>query len=208
MPVKEKPQFTILKEFDAEDLGIPFKVKLIDSVREVINPETGIIDNIIIPNVPGLVKCAALARILEPRKLSGSELKFVRKAFKVPANKLAERIGVSAEHLSRCEAGERVLSTGTEKCLRISLFLHNSKLPEGIEDENQKDEKLVNLLQVYRKAIDRIENILDEMKINSAFPSDEELVLFFKVEQKTDLLFEDLKNIKWCANDEEQPLAA
>ena len=79
---------------------------------------------------------------------------------------------------------------------------------EGIEEENEEDENLIKILRIYRKAICRIEDILDEMKITSAFSSDDQLVFYFKVEQRADLLFEDLKNINWCTNDDEQPLAA
>lgn len=198
MPTTERKKIIRLAEFSAVDLGIPFEVTLLDSVKQVINPKTGEVEKTIIPNVPGLLKCVAMSRILLARKLSGSELKFIRKAFKMPAKTLADKIGVTPEHLSRCESGERVLSAGAEKCLRISVFVSNSKLPENIEEFTAGDDELARHLEIYRGAFSRISKILDEMKIDSAHLAGDELSLAFRAHSEEDKdLFADDKNADW-----------
>lgn len=204
LTIEERIEPTVLPVFDADDLGIPFKVKLIDSVSQIINPEDGDVLKTIIPNVPGLLCSVAMARILEPRKLSGPELKFVRKVFRVPAKKLAERIGVSPEHLSRCEASDRVLSVGAEKCLRISLFLDNFKLPKDIVTDECEDEKVKAFAQKYTSAVKRIEEILDDMKITSAHPVEDELILAFQTQRVTEDLFSDDPQASWHSNENVQ----
>jgi len=214
MPSKKNLKTVVLPEFDAAELGIPFQVKLLDSVEQVLNPATGKVEKTTIPNIPGLIRCAAMARILVPRKLSGPELKFIRKAFRTPAKKLAETIGVSPEHLSRCEAGDRVLSAGAEKCLRISVFLENFKLPEDIDstdltDAKEKSEKIRRFIEIYKKAIIKIENILTDMRIDAAHCVNDELILAFTVVRRSpEDLFKDDLDADWSSNDSEYSLAA
>lgn len=193
-----------IPEFCANDLGIPFKVILVDSVTQFVDKDTGEVVKTLVPNVPGLLDCVAMARILHERKLSGPELKFIRKVFGEPAKKLAEKIGVSPEHLSRCEADDRVLSVGAEKCLRISLFLDNFKIPEDILGDTKVTEKIAESVEAYRNALKRIESILDDMKINPAYSADDELCLAFKIHRREDDLFVDDPNAAWCSREAEQ----
>jgi DNA-binding transcriptional regulator YiaG len=209
MATKKNLKSVTLPEFEPTELGIPFKVMLLESVKQVFNPTTGKVEETIIPNVPGLLRCAATARILESRKLSGPELKFVRKAFKVSAKGLAEKIGVTPEHLSRCEAGERVLSAGAEKCLRISLFLDNHQLPPNIEELADGNEKVEKYVEIYEKAFAKIRNVLNDMNINVAHSIDDELILSFRVSNPLDEdLFEDDLSADWSENDQHQSVAA
>lgn len=187
----------IIPEFDAVDLGIPFKVVLVDSVSEVVDPSTGEVVKTIIPNVPGLLKCVAMARILESKKLSGAELKFVRKVFGIPAKKLAERIGVTPEHLSRCEADDRTLSIGAEKCLRISLFLDHFKAPKELSFGDDCSEEVKILANKYENAFGFIKAILDDMQINPVHLADKKFELTFTTRRVNEDLFEDDPNASW-----------
>lgn len=122
----------VVDEFEAVDLGAPFKVFLHKAVTVTFDPKTGNPVKYSIPNPEGLLRTIVLTRILEPRKLSGAEVKFIRKALGLKQKDLAQRIDITAEHLSRCEASQLVMSPTTEKLLRIfglktAIKLHKCK---------------------------------------------------------------------------------
>lgn len=119
-----------LSEYDASDLGAPFKIILCNAVKQTRDNSTGEVLSTTIPNVSDLRKEIALARCLESRRLSPTELKYIRKLIKVPAKELARQLGVSAEHFSRCEAGERTLSISAEKLLRVLVLKERHSITE------------------------------------------------------------------------------
>lgn len=196
----------ILPEYWAKNLGAPFNVTLLNSVRQVINLETGKIEKFVIPNERGLLQQLALARILRVRRLSGPEIKFARKAVPIKASALAERIGVSPEHLSRCEAGERALSVGAEKCLRVAILLELFRLPEEVETLRDQNYNLDEKLLAFRKAMEKIKSIINEMTIPAAYDPSEELSFYFTTTQRDekDLFSHDIE-ADWTP---EEPLAA
>lgn len=171
----------VLPEFIPDNLGAPFKVVLKDSVRQLVDEETGEVQKTIIPNPRGLLQRIAITRLVWPRKLSGADIKFVRKSLKIKAGVLADMIEVSPEHLSRCESGERVLSPGVEKCLRIALLLEGLKLPDEHELEPGQDEENKELFSRYAEALGRLKAIMRGMTIPSAHDAAEELCLSFYV---------------------------
>jgi DNA-binding transcriptional regulator YiaG len=126
----------VVDQFEAVDLGAPFKVILHKAVTVTFDPKTGNAVKYSIPNLDGLLRTIVFTRTLEPRKLSGPDVKFVRKALGLKQKELAQRIEITAEHLSRCEAGQLVMSPTTEKLLRIfavktAIKLHKLKACEA-----------------------------------------------------------------------------
>jgi len=112
----------VVHRYDADTLGAPFKVTLIRSVTEQIDAETG--ERIIkIPDLNGLIDAVVHCRVCDEMKLNGDELKCIRRALDVKANKIADLLGISAEHLSRCEAGAKTLSQASEKIFRAFAFM-------------------------------------------------------------------------------------
>jgi DNA-binding transcriptional regulator YiaG len=171
----------VLPEYIPDNLGAPFKVVLKHSVRQVVDEETGEVEETIIPNPRGLLQSIALTRLVWPRKLTGADIKFIRKALKMKATDLADMIEVSPEHLSRCEAGERVLSPGVEKCLRMAIILDHFKLPDGTEDFCEKSNKARELFSRYTQIVGRLKVIMKGMTIPAAHDAGEELALSFFV---------------------------
>jgi transcriptional regulator with XRE-family HTH domain len=118
---------TILDSYDATTLlNAPFKVFLLDSVKQILDSNGKVIE-IVIPDPDGLVKAVAQSRVLHPHKLAGPDLKFLRSALGLKSKDLASRIAVTPEHMSRLEAGEKVLSPQSEMLVRIFTFV--STLP-------------------------------------------------------------------------------
>ncbi len=190
MPATDQLKVVVLTEFDAQDLGTPFKVLLFDSVKQYVNCKSGKVERTIIPNLRGLVQKIALTRIIYPQKLSGQELRFIRKAVGIQASKLAEKIGVTPEHLSRCEAGERVLSSGAEKCLRVAVLLNHFTLPPT--DDCEVEECLQNKIESFQKTLLNVQAIINEMNIIAVSDVNDQLVLGFKIDPSTSTdLFDD-----------------
>lgn len=120
---QERNKTVTLETFDATTLlKAPFTVILKNSAKHVLDNDGKVIE-IIIPDPEGLVKAVAQSRVLHKHKLSGSELKFLRSALGLKSKELAREISVTPEHMSRLEAGERVLSPQSEMLVRIYTFV-------------------------------------------------------------------------------------
>lgn len=104
-------------EYLTRDFGIA--LSLVDAVEQEICSLCGEVMELTIPNPSGLVAAAALYRVKLPQKLTGSEIRFVRKALKYSAKKLADVLGATAETISRWENDKMPMSPTTEKLLRI-----------------------------------------------------------------------------------------
>ena len=111
----------VVESYVFDTLGAPFRVVLEDSVTVSVDAVTGE-ERVSIPDITGLMREIVRCRVLDPIKLSGPEVRFVRRSLNLPANKLAEFLDVQPEHYSRCEAGSRVLSSMAERLLRLFAF--------------------------------------------------------------------------------------
>jgi DNA-binding transcriptional regulator YiaG len=114
--------FRVVENYDHDTLGAPFKVTLKNSVEVSIDPKTGE-ELVRIPDPMGLIRAVVRCRVRDPRKLSGEELRFVRRALDLQANKLAAFLDCSPEHYSRCESGGKALSATAEKMLRLFAYV-------------------------------------------------------------------------------------
>lgn len=99
------------------DFGIT--LSLVNAVDQEVCEECGKTLRINIPNPVGLVAAAAIYRVKLPQKLTGGEIRFVRKALKWSAKKLAEVLDASAESVSRWENDKLVMGPSMEKLFRI-----------------------------------------------------------------------------------------
>jgi DNA-binding transcriptional regulator YiaG len=162
----------VVDQFEATDLGAPFKVVLKDSVKVVSDSETGELISYTIPDPDGLLRVVTLARVLHSRKLSGADIRFLRKAIGVKQKDLAKAIEISPEHLSKVEAGSLPLGPGSEKLLRIFL----AKTAHQIEDCGNKRE--------LETALDRVFNGLTPVAVHD--PATELELSFFYQDIRAD----------------------
>jgi DNA-binding transcriptional regulator YiaG len=121
---------TRVDQFEATDLGAPFKVILKDSVKVVSDRATGELISYTVPDPEGLLRAVALTRVLHARKLSGADIRFLRKAIGVKQKDLASAIEVKPEHLSKVESGMLPLGPVSEKLLRIFVAKTAHKIGE------------------------------------------------------------------------------
>jgi transcriptional regulator with XRE-family HTH domain len=104
-------------EFVDEHMGLP--VILIDSVRK---SESNGVAGVIVPDVPGLEAAMAVARISDELKLSGQDIRFLRRAIGVKAVDLAGFLDVTPETVSRWENGKELISTNADRVLRMRVY--------------------------------------------------------------------------------------
>lgn len=157
----------VAEEFEATDLGAPFKVVLHGAVKVKKDTETGNLVSYSIPDLEGLIAVIVISRTLHPRKLCGPDIKFIRKALVMKQKELADKLELSVEHLSRCETGAVPMSPATEKLLRIlslksAMKLH--KMKPGAAKTTLED------------AMDRV---FDAIKSQPVFDADDELAFHF-----------------------------
>lgn len=118
----------VADQFEATDLGAPFKVVLHDAVKVTKDAVTGEMLAYAIPDLEGLIAVVVISRALHPRKLGGADIKFIRKALSMKQKDLAAKLELSAEHLSRCETGALPMAPSSEKLLRILSLKSATKL--------------------------------------------------------------------------------
>lgn len=104
-------------------LGTPFHVFLHDAVDEKYCGRCNEVLGHVVPEPKSLSAVVAVLRATRPRKLSGSEIKFLRKSLSRKAKELAEEMAVSPEQLSRFENDKQPISEVYERLLRATVCL-------------------------------------------------------------------------------------
>jgi len=186
-----EPQMVVLDEYKA-NFGTSFDVFLIGAVRQILSDNGEILETRI-PNMSGLLKEVALSRSLCARKFSPGDIKFLRKAFGLKALDLADLLGVSAEHLSRCENGDRALSMAAEKLLRIIIIKKrfnyasiNEELSEYLKSDaldTAKIEKFRVFLEEYNECFADLEKAIFDSKLEAVYDPDDKLALYFHLRE-------------------------
>lgn len=121
-----KARMDVLAEFDASGLlGTPFPVFIHDAVKEKTCSDCGTVLGHVVPMPDKLIAVVAVLRAINPIKLNGAEIRFLRKSVGLKAKEMAARIEISAEQFSRFENGRKPISEIYEKLLRAEVCLHH-----------------------------------------------------------------------------------
>lgn len=136
------------------------KVVLVnDAVSGLVCQKCGNITKVDIPNLPGLIAAIAVCRSTEPTKLSGKEIRFLRRAMERTAKELAGDLDVTEETVSRWENDRLAISTATERLLRYQVCLRLGDKAPAVDFEP--------------------EHVLYGMKIRAVRDAGEEATLMF-----------------------------
>jgi DNA-binding transcriptional regulator YiaG len=157
----------VAETFEATCLGAPFKVFLHDSVLVQNDPQTHEVMQYTIPDLGQLSIAVLLSRLSHPRKLSGKDVKFVRKVLGIKQKKLAEEIEVSVEHLSRFENGGPPLSAQGDKYLRLFA------IRDAFNLQDMPDGKKKDMLE------DALDKVFYGMRLEVTYDPSEALVFDF-----------------------------
>lgn len=113
-------------DFDASQLlGAPFPVTLTGGVVEKLCSECGAHMGHILKKPSELIAMVAVLRACNGLKLSGSEVRFLRKSMNLKAKELADELTLDPSHLSRIENDRQCISDVYEKLLRAVVCLHH-----------------------------------------------------------------------------------
>lgn len=114
-PVNEVPK--IIPRHKDTLMGLP--IVLINAAYEAVHgDETGVV----VPDIPALEAAIAVARASVPTKLSGNEIRFLRKAIGMKAQDLAKFLDVTPETFSRWENDSgSPISTNPERVFRLRV---------------------------------------------------------------------------------------
>jgi len=104
-------------------LGTPFPVVLHDAVDEKYCGNCGEVLGHIVPDPKSLIAVVAVLRAANPQKLTGKEIRFLRKSLARKAKDFAGDISLSAEQLSRFENDKQPASEVYEKLVRLTVCL-------------------------------------------------------------------------------------
>lgn len=155
----------VVDQFEVTDLGAPFKVLLLNCVK-VVTDDIGEFVSYTIPDPDGLLRTVVLSRILHRRKLSGQEIKFLRKALGLKQKEVAKGMDLSVEHVSKCETGKLTLPASSETLLRLFL------LKTAIKHHKIKDSEAKAKLEGF------LDQLFDEPPV-SVFDASDELTFCF-----------------------------
>lgn len=108
----------IVPEHREDLLGLPYPVLIKNAVIEKVDGATGEVLARAIPDLDGLVASVAMIRALTPVKLSGEEIRFLRKAIGATAREVADTINVDPATFSRWETGAQGIGEYVERLLR------------------------------------------------------------------------------------------
>lgn len=95
-----------------------------------------------IEDVDGLHKALALALVMKPSKLSGGEVRFLRKEMELSQSSLATSLGTSVQTVAMWEKGKARISGPADKMLRVLVkghFNNNVHVKRLIEALNNLD---------------------------------------------------------------------
>lgn len=107
----------LVDEYNDEHMGIP--VILVNAITQEICVDCGAVASTIIPDHKGLIAAVAISRIIDPLKLNGQEIRFLRKALNFNGKEFAERLEVAPETVSRWEHDKEIMGPAREKLLRL-----------------------------------------------------------------------------------------
>jgi putative zinc finger/helix-turn-helix YgiT family protein len=74
-----------------------------------------------IPDMQGLARAAAMARAQSPERLTGKEVRFIRRALDMKQKDFAAAMDLSAEHVSRWENDHNGIGGAGEKLVRHNV---------------------------------------------------------------------------------------
>lgn len=119
---------------------------MLDGIEVISCDNCGNIDPII-PRFNDLMRTLALAVIVNPARLSGAEIKFLRKYLKMTGEQFAQLLSVDKTTLSKWETNADQVGAQSDKLIRAIVALKSKEL------QNEADELLLRFQSVSKKAM-------------------------------------------------------
>jgi DNA-binding transcriptional regulator YiaG len=120
----------VRKDYQFDDMGIPV---ILQQIKVIECPHCGNVEPII-PNMDGLMHVLALGVLCNPSKLSGEEVRFLRKYVNKSALDFARFLHLDHTHLSKIENNRLEIGTRTDKLVRLMVINMDPRLADGIKE--------------------------------------------------------------------------
>ena len=120
----------ISKDYSFDEMGVPVELKDIDVIE---CPHCGNTDPII-PNMDGLMHVVAVAALCKPCKLSGEEVRYLRKYVNKSAHEFSRFLHVDHTHLSKIENGRVEIGPRLDKLVRLMVMNMDQRLADSIKE--------------------------------------------------------------------------
>ncbi len=130
-------------------------------INSAIEATTDGVTGVIVPDPEGLQIAVAAARVTVPLKLTGPEIRVLRKTMGIQARELAGHLDVTPETFSRWENGREQIATNPERLLRIRVFQCLRDKAPGVvaKTEDILNMKIVHLRLANRPLILKFERV-------------------------------------------------
>lgn len=121
----------IIEEYRIDDLGAPFSVVLERSVG-IVHGEHGPAP--VIPDLAGLIHETTVARARHPRRLTGPDILFMRRAVEMSREDFGRAMGCTALDVEAYEDGERPIPAPLDGLVRIHAYHRlKTQIPHGVD---------------------------------------------------------------------------
>lgn len=135
-------------------MGIP-GVAILNAVEEVRCKRCGFVAATGFFNLEGLIAAVAVARVMAPQKLSGRDVRFLRKALGWSSKELAAKLEVRGETVSRWENQKEPIGPTSEKLLRLMVAEFLAEKAPALEvDEKRIASMRIRTVRAARKPVE------------------------------------------------------
>lgn len=141
------------KNYRFDQLGIPVELQKIEVIECA---ECG--SEPIIPHMNELMDTLAMAVLCSPCKLTGGEVRFLRKYVNKTAREFAQFLHIEHTHLSKIENEQRKIGAPLDKLVRYTIMGLQPKLIEDIKE----------LMELMPNIKDKCPNLRPEIQVDPA----------------------------------------
>lgn len=132
----------VLDRYEEKLMGLPYPVVLLNAAEEITHPKTGAVLGVAVPDAEELAAAVALALCFMPARLSGAEVRFIRRVMGMTGQELAAAVEMDPATLSRWEHDKQTVGGWADKAIRMAAVL---RLQDRAPASSLRPEDIVNL---------------------------------------------------------------
>ena len=132
----------ILDRYEEHLMGLPYPVVLLDAAEEITDQEDGQVLGVAVPDAEELAAAVALALCFMPVRLTGAEVRFIRRVLGMTGQELAAAVEMAPATLSRWEHDKQGVGGWADKGIRMAAVL---RLQDRAPGSSLRPEDVVTL---------------------------------------------------------------
>lgn len=131
-----------MDRYEEKLMGLPYPVVLFNAAEEVTHPTTGETLGVAIPDAEEMAAAVALALCFIPTRLTGAEVRFIRRVLDMTGQELAAAVEMNPATFSRWEHGKQEVGGWADKAVRMAAVL---RLQDRAPGSSLRPEDVVTL---------------------------------------------------------------